>query len=46
MLIGIDEETGMIDDGAQTWTVHGAGNVTLYQNRRVETHPSGKSFSV
>lgn len=45
-LIGIDEQTGMIDDGAQTWTVHGAGNVTLYQNRQVEIHSSGKSFSV
>ncbi len=45
-LIGIDEQTGMIDDDKQTWTVYGAGNVTLYQNRRVETYPSGKSFSV
>lgn len=45
-LIGIDEQTGMIDDGSHTWTVHGAGNVTLYQNRQVETYPSGKSFSV
>lgn len=45
-LIGIDEETGMIDDGMQTWTVHGSGNVTVYQNRQVEIHPSGKSFSV
>ena len=45
-LIGIDEQTGMINNGAQTWTVHGGGNVTLYQNRQVEIHPSGKSFSV
>jgi cyanophycinase len=45
-LIGIDEQTGMIDDGPQTWTVYGAGNITLYQNRRVETYPSGRSFSV
>jgi len=45
-LIGIDEQTGMIDDGARVWTVYGAGNVTLYRNRQVETHPSGKSFSV
>lgn len=45
-LIGIDEQTGMINDGAQTWTVHGGGNVTLYQNRQVETYPTGKSFSV
>ena len=49
-LIGIDEQTGMIDDGvndgARTWTVHGAGNVTLYQNRQVEVYTPGKSFSV
>jgi cyanophycinase len=37
-LIGIDEQTGMIDDGAQTWTVYGRGDVTLYQNRQVETY--------
>jgi cyanophycinase len=45
-LIGIDEQTGMIDDGVQTWTVHGIGSVTLYRNQQVEIHPSGKSFSV
>jgi cyanophycinase len=45
-LIGIDEQTGMIDDGAQMWTVYGRGDVTLYQNRQVEIYPSGKSFSV
>jgi cyanophycinase len=45
-LIGIDEQMGMIDDGAGTWTVHGRGNVTLYRNNRVETHPAGNSFSV
>jgi cyanophycinase len=45
-LIGIDEQTGMLDDEAQTWSVHGAGNVTLYRNHQVEIHPSGKTFSV
>ncbi len=45
-LIGIDEQTGMIDDGARTWTVYGRGGVTFYQNRQVEIYPSGKSFSV
>jgi cyanophycinase len=45
-LIGIDEQTGMITEEAQTWTVYGAGNVTLYRNQQVEIHPSGKSFSV
>lgn len=45
-LLGIDEQTGMINDGTQTWTVYGRGNVTIYQNRQVETYPSGTSFSV
>ena len=45
-LIGIDEETGMLDDGAGKWTVYGAGNVTLYRNQEVENYPSGKTFSV
>jgi cyanophycinase len=45
-LIGIDERTGMIDDGTGTWTVYGAGNVTLYRNQEVEIYVTGKSFSV
>jgi len=45
-LIGIDEWTGMLDDGAGSWTVHGAGSVTLYRNQRLEIYPSGQSFSV
>lgn len=45
-LIGIDEQTGMLDDGAGTWTVYGRGGVTLYQNRQVEIYEAGKSFSV
>lgn len=45
-LIGIDESTGMLDDGAGTWTVHGAGDVTLYRNQEVEIYVTGKSFSV
>jgi len=45
-LIGIDEQTGMIDNGAEIWTVHGRGNVTLYQNRQVEIHKAGQAFSV
>lgn len=46
ILIGIDEQTGMIAAEARTWTVYGAGNVTLYRNHQIEIHPSGKSFSV
>jgi len=45
-LIGIDEQTGMIDDGAQTWTVHGRGDVTLYRNHQIEIYEAGKMFSV
>ena len=45
-LVGIDEGTGMIDDGAGTWTVHGAGKVTLYRNQEVEIYEAGKFFSV
>ena len=45
-LIGIDEGTGMLDDGAGTWTVYGAGNVALYRNQEVEIYVTGKSFSV
>lgn len=45
-LIGIDEQTGMIDDGAQTWTVYGRGDVTLYRNEQIEIHQAGKAFSV
>ena len=45
-LVGIDEGTGMLDDGARRWTVYGAGDVTLYRNQKVEIHPTGKSFSV
>ena len=45
-LIGIDEGTGMLDDGAGSWTVYGGGDVTLYRNQEVETHPSGITFSV
>ena len=45
-LIGIDEGTGMLDEGAGSWTVYGGGDVTLYRNQEVETHPSGSTFSV
>jgi hypothetical protein len=45
-LIGIDEGTGMLDDGAGTWTVHGGGDVTLYRNQDVEIYKAGEAFSV
>jgi cyanophycinase len=45
-LIGIDEGTGMLDDGAGLWTIYGAGDVTLYRNQEVEIYGAGKAFSV
>lgn len=46
-LIGIDEHTGMLNDGEQnTWNIYGAGNITLYRNGAVETFSAGKMFSV
>jgi len=46
-LIGIDEQTGMIDDGdTHSWNVYGRGEVTVYRNNQVQTHPAGKAFSV
>ena len=45
-LVGIDEGTGMLDDGAGKWTVYGAGDVTLYRNKKVEIYEAGKAFSV
>jgi cyanophycinase len=45
-LIGIDEQTGMINDGRDgSWTVHG-GVVTLYREGRVEIFKEGKTFSL
>ena len=45
-LIGIDEQTGMLDDGAGIWSVHGGGSVSLYRNKQIETYEAGKTFSV
>lgn len=46
-LIGIDEQTGMINDGqGGAWTVHGAGEVTLYWDGRVEIYKAGKTLSI
>ena len=46
-LIGIDEQTGMLNDGDHdSWNAYGAGTVTLYREGRVETHTPGKAFSL
>jgi cyanophycinase len=46
-LLGIDEQTGMIDDGENnSWTVHGSGAVTLYRDGKVETFNERKIFTI
>jgi len=46
-LIGIDEQTGMLNDGpAGQWQVYGAGGVTLYRNDRSMHLNSEKSFDL
>ena len=46
-LLGIDERTGIIDDGEDDkWNVYGAGEVVLYRNGEVERYKVGESFSV
>jgi len=47
VLIGIDERTGMIDDGDDgRWNVYGQGAVTLYRGGQAATYPSGESFAL
>jgi len=47
ILLGIDEQTGMINDGENnSWTVHGRGGVTLYRNGQAETYKAGETFSI
>jgi cyanophycinase len=44
-LIGIDERTGLIDDGeARAWTVYGKGGVTLYRDGELQRFASGASL--
>ena len=46
-LIGIDEHTGLLDDGEDnSWNVYGVGGVTLYRKGVVESHKAGSIFSV
>ena len=46
-LIGIDEETGMVDGGENnSWTIHGGGGITLYREGNVEIYKTGDSFKL
>ena len=46
-LIGIDEETAMIDDGRQdNWRVYGKGAVTVYHGDKALCYRSGEPFKI
>lgn len=45
LLIGIDERTGLIDDGpGGGWNVYGQGAVTLYRNGQSKSYRPGEPF--
>lgn len=44
-LLGIDERTGLLDDGpAGEWSAYGQGAATLYRQGQVSAHPAGQLF--
>jgi len=49
VLIGIDERTGMLDDGDAGrkigWHVYGEGSVTIYRNGEPTIYKAGESFN-
>jgi cyanophycinase len=47
ILVGIDEETGMLDDGPNGgWQIYGKGGVTLYYPHGQVRYESGQPFSL
>lgn len=50
VLLGIDERTGMLDDGdgerKNSWRVYGQGTVTLYRHGQPVIYGSGQSFTL
>ncbi|MDH4220879.1 MAG: Type 1 glutamine amidotransferase-like domain-containing protein [Candidatus Aminicenantes bacterium] len=47
VIIGIDEQTGMIDDGADgKWNIYGKGFVARYKDGKVESYHPGETFSL
>lgn len=47
LLIGIDEQTGMLSEGeGDRWQIFGKGAITLYKNSDVRQIASGKAFNL
>jgi cyanophycinase len=46
-LLGVDESTGMLDDGhGEHWSVLGGGTVTVYSGDETRVYRAGESFSI
>lgn len=45
-LIGIDEQTGILNDLPGKWSVYGAGQVTIYARGAARSYSSGETFSL
>jgi len=45
-LIGIDEQTGILNDAPGAWTVFGTGKVTLYHAGLTEVHGRGETIRI
>ena len=47
ILVGIDEETGMLNDGPQgRWQVYGKGAVTIYRENQTARYGPGDTFTL
>ena len=46
VLIGIDEQTGMITESNGAWAALGAGNVTVYRNEQAVNYAQGGTFTL
>jgi cyanophycinase len=47
ILIGVDEQTGMLSEGApRQWKAYGKGQITLYRNGGEESHLPGEIFTL
>jgi cyanophycinase len=46
VLIGIDEQTGIVNDSEGAWTVYGARKVTIYQAGKTEVYGRGDTLRI
>ncbi len=47
LLLGIDERTGMLDDGGGVrWRVYGQGQITLYVGAEIRVYSAGEEFAL